>query len=314
MYSVPKNLSLRTTSPCRASWVVVLAVLVLVCLSLSGVCSAQDPAESRLAYAQKAKVSSYPSYVAISSGSGDFVCGGSLVAENVVLTASHCLEGIKKVTAGPLKLTKGGAVSGGTTVSISKVFEHPKYNKKTYVNDVALLQLSKPLKGFKLAKLGRSTPKIASTVTVVGHGETERAETSSDLLIASMIVRAGSYCDGTDPGGICLEAKRVTKGYMEVCSGDSGGPGYTSPGVVGGVVSYGPDRPCGQNPWSVFADVSYYLDWIKGTMSKIAKGGGGGGTSPSDDYDGDYDGDSGPSSSDDYEDDYEDDYDYDYDD
>ena len=298
MYSVPKNLSLRTTSPCRASWVVVLAVLVLVCLSLSGVCSAQDPAESRLAYAQKAKVSSYPSYVAISSRSGNFVCGGSLVADNVVLTASHCLSGIKKVTAGPLKLTKGGTVSGGTTVSISKVFQHPKYNKKTYVNDVALLQLSKPLKGFKLAKLGRSTPKIASKVTVVGHGETERADASSDLLMVSMIVRAGSYCDGTDPGGICLEAKRVKKGYMEVCSGDSGGPGYTSRGVVGGVVSYGPDRRCGRNPWSVFADVSYYSDWIKRTMSKIAKGGGGGGKSPSDDDD------------DDYEDDYEDEADY----
>ena len=76
--------------------------------------------------------------------------------------------------------------------------------------------------------------------------------------------------------------------------------------MVGGVVSYGSDRRCGRNPWSVFADVSYYSDWIKGTMSKIAKGGGGGGTSPSDDDDDDW----GPSPSDDYEDDYEDEADY----
>ena len=263
-----------------------------------------------MAYAQKTKASSYPSYVAISSRSGDFVCGGTLVAKNVVLTASHCLSGIKKVTAGPLTLSKRGTVSGGTTVSIAKVFGHPKYSKKTYENDVALLQLSKPLNGFKLAKLARSAPKIGSKVTVVGHGETERAEVSTDLLVASMIVRTGSYCEETDPGGLCLEAKRVGNGYMEVCSGDSGGPGYTSSGVVSGVVSYGPDLKCGKNPWSVFADVSYYSDWIKSTMSKIAKGGGGG-ASPSGDEDDedyedyeDYDEESsgGSSSGEDYED------------
>ena len=312
IYSVSAKHSSLVPSPqmpCRPSWVAVLAVLLLVCLS--SVCKAQDPAESRLAYAKKTKASSYPSYVAISTRSGYFICGGTLIAKNIVLTASHCLSGVKKVTAGPLTL-KRGWVSGGTTVSIAKIFGHPKYSKKDYSNDIALLELSKPLSGFKLAKLATSSPKVASKLTVVGHGETERAEVSSDLLVASMIVRAGSYCEGTDPGAICLEARRVKNGYMEVCSGDSGGPGYVSSGVVSGVVSYGPDQKCGRNPWSVFADVSYYSDWIKSTMSRIAKGGGGGTNPPAGDEDyedyEDYDEEEssgGSSSGEDYED-YED--------
>ena len=256
----------------------------------------------------KDESSLYPSYVALSDKSGGFICGGSLIARNVVLTASHCLDGIKQATIGPLKLKKG-YVSGGTTTTVAKMIGHPQYSKRTYINDVALLVLSKPLDGFKPAKLATSTPKLKTKITVVGHGATERAQSSSELLRASMTVRAGSYCSGTDPGAICLEAKKVKNGYMEVCSGDSGGPGYASGGVVSGVVSYGPDKKCGRNPWSVFADVSYFSGWIKKTMSKID----GKDSSPASDdddyaeydYDEEYDRSQGDYEYEEYEDEYE---------
>ena len=204
---------------------------------------------------------------------------------------------------------KKGYVSGGTTTTVAKMIGHPQYSKRTYINDVALLVLSKPLDGFKPAKLATSTPKLKTKITVVGHGATERAQSSSELLRASMTVRAGSYCSGTDPGAICLEAKKVKNGYMEVCSGDSGGPGYASGGVVSGVVSYGPDKKCGRNPWSVFADVSYFSGWIKKTMSKID----GKDSSPASDdddyaeydYDEEYDRSQGDYEYEEYEDEYE---------
>lgn len=256
---------------CRA----LVSIWALLALLLAH-SEAQAPSQGRIAYGSKTISSSYPSYVALSDWGGGFICGGTLIAKNIVLTARHCTGQIQRATIGPLKLGgyENGFVKGGTTVIIKKKIAHPNYGAATYRNDIALLVLSKPLNGYKVAALAKSSPKSGSKLTVVGHGETVKRVLPSSLLRATMTVQSGSYCEGTDPGGICLQASRVAYGYNEICSGDSGGPAYSSPGVVAGVASYGLDRPCGRNRWSVFTDVAYYSKWIKSTMARYGGYGG----------------------------------------
>ena len=182
-----------------------------------------------------------------------------------------------------------GYVRGGTTAKIKRKVPHSGYNPSSYIDDIALLILDRRITGYKVAKLATKTPSPGRKVTVVGYGETAGGHGTlpTSLQEASMMVRRGSTCRGTDSGEICLEATRMSNGgYNEICSGDSGGPAYSSSGVVAGVASYGEDRPCGRNPWSVYTDVAYFSKWIKANMAKYGGGtsgvggsGGGGGDS-----------------------------------
>lgn len=281
-------------------------VVALYTLLLVVVTRAQD---GRVAYGTQANSKDYPSYVALTTSDGQFICGGSLIASSFVLTAAHCLDDITRVAIGDI--TKGGMdnqfVKAKTTVKIKKKIGHSGYNDQTFKNDVAILVLDKPLTGYNVAKLATSIPKSGSRLTVVGHGMVAGENLPKVLMKASMKVQGSSFC-GSSIGEICLEAARTSKGgYNEICSGDSGGPAYSSAGVVTGVTSYGGDRPCGRNPWSVYQSVSYFSSFIRSTVAKYGGSvGGSGSTSPSSPSPSS--GSPGSSS-----DDYDYDYDYDYD-
>lgn len=80
---------------------------------------------------------------------------------------------------------------------------------------------------------------------------------------------------------------------IDSCAGDSGGPlafkvssGNETKWIVAGVLSYGPDVPCGGlvDSESVFTKVSYFANWIRlyvpvnFTVPENSFGGGNGGT------------------------------------
>lgn len=81
---------------------------------------------------------------AVSLRIGNSLCGGSIIAASWVLTAAHCVDGN---TASQITVYAGSnAKLAGTQVqTVSSITAHPNYNSATYVNDIALLQLSSPL-------------------------------------------------------------------------------------------------------------------------------------------------------------------------
>jgi secreted trypsin-like serine protease len=77
-------------------------------------------------------------------------CGGSVVGNNWVITAGHCVYGNTNspgnfaIKAGVHDQTCNNA-NCATQVNVANIYLHPQYNQNTLVYDVALIRLATPL-------------------------------------------------------------------------------------------------------------------------------------------------------------------------
>ena len=205
----------------------------------------------------------YPSYVHARDG---YLCGGTLIYKDIVLTAAHCAE------AFPVGVTVyiGAVDISGTddeTNTVAEVYQHPDYNKNGQEeNDILLLKLeSASSSPVVTLNTNPSIPSIGSTVDAIGFGTTsENGSVSAELLEVQFGVYDFQICSN-NLGGTQYANTQICAGDdgKDTCQGDSGGPLFVAgTNVQVALVSYG--AGCGRPGLpGINTKVSAFLEYIE---------------------------------------------------
>lgn len=222
------------------------------------------------------------------------VCAGSLINDQYVLTAAHCVASRDwKLVHVRLSEWDISDERNCTEVhndiickqefKLQKVIIHESYDRrsKQYANDIALLQLSEKVVFGKFVKpiclpLATTFQRMVienDEFTVVGWGETERKLRSEKQLVTTLLGKHRSICNELfRDQGIELSHLQLCVGGddgNDSCRGDSGGPLMKQ--ILGvwyliGMVSFGKGE-CGlKNQPAVYTNVEPYLDWIENAL------------------------------------------------
>jgi trypsin len=247
-----------------------LVVLASVFCGLGAIAQEEiKPPNRRIVGGEPTDISRHRWQVALEA-KGQFMCGGSIVAPQWILTAAHCFD----EEPGPAGWrTKAGAtnyVTSGIWLNIERVVIHDGYNKDTHEHDIAMIHLRTPPAGqvIPLAPAGLVVP-VGQPLEVTGWGATsEGGPDSRQLLKATVPLVANTTCNEPESYNGDVKAEMLCAGRKEggvdSCQGDSGGPlvwrRADGPTLVG-VVAWG-EGCAAKLKYGVYMRVTSYLDWI----------------------------------------------------
>ncbi|CAD7084976.1 unnamed protein product [Hermetia illucens] len=228
-----------------------------------------------------------------------FHCGGTLINNRYVLTASHCVNGktipkdwkLSGVRLGEWNLASGSDCDlddcndSPLDVTIEEFISHENYDPQLNdkYNDIALLRLSRNITFtdwvnpicLPLAESLQSRNFEGISLEVAGWGRTESAKKSDVKLKAFVRGVNSNNCNNVYSGeGVTVKNTQICAGGekgVDSCTGDSGGPlmgvdmlnNKTPYYFLAGIISFGP-TPCAQLGWpGIYTRVDRYIDWIK---------------------------------------------------
>ncbi|XP_050414425.1 uncharacterized protein LOC126828601 isoform X1 [Patella vulgata] len=257
------------------------------------VVSASIEDKFRIASGREAKDGSAPWHVTIIENThGTAYCGGSLINENWVLTAAHCVSQFEeffryKFETKVIEMFFGTIHcngQGGVSRKLKDYILYPSYHGTDFNDDIALFQLDEPVTFGDMIMpicLEKETftnelLKSGKAGIITGCGSRyERGRPPKFLHEVTIPYVPREVCAekaravnaSFTSGMICAGYARSMRG--DACSGDSGGP-YTMQfkgrWVLVGIVSWGVgcDRA---NQYGYYTHISRYFDWIMSISS-----------------------------------------------
>jgi secreted trypsin-like serine protease len=206
---------------------------------------------------------------------GTHLCGGSIIAQEWVLSAAHCFYPIPPPNSVRVKAGATDYIEEGVWSKVDKVVVHEGFNPETFENDLALVKLNTVPAGRVIPLMDASSTLLMNEpLEVTGWGTTtENGQISKQLLKATVPYVDNSTCNepasynGTVlPRMMCAGRK---EGGVDSCQGDSGGPlvwRTTSGPVLVGVVSHG--EGCARKlKYGVYTRVNAYRLWIEHVLA-----------------------------------------------
>jgi len=217
----------------------------------------------------------YPFFVELEMG-----CGASLIFENVVLTAAHC---VTQTDWDPNIWIGSNRRGEGIARRINGIGIHPHFahddvfgdhgENNEFGYDFALFSFDEPISDNRITPVALNrnsnypTTRIDDIFTVIGIGrERDRGRRSNVLLEVDVPFVPNDQCvDHWARERVTIDEEVMLcaggEEDRDSCDGDSGGPLLDSDGIQVGIVSFG--GACGQGGWpGVYSRVSGAIDWI----------------------------------------------------
>uniref|UniRef100_A0A1B0AAJ3 Peptidase S1 domain-containing protein n=1 Tax=Glossina pallidipes TaxID=7398 RepID=A0A1B0AAJ3_GLOPL len=206
---------------------------------------------------------------------GSHFCGGSIISEDIIVTAAHCVSGSNP---SELKVRLGSTYNneGGIVVGVKALKYHEKYDRDLLWYDIAVLKLEKPVKQsstVRYIEMAKQVPKTGTSAVISGWGT--KCFLMCDLSAVLMEVEV-TFLERKDCASKNYQygekiRETMVCGYAkdkDSCQGDSGGP-FVAEGKLVGVVSWGQGCALDGYP-GVYADVAALRDWIPTMSSRFS--------------------------------------------
>ncbi|XP_027047208.1 chymotrypsinogen B-like [Pocillopora damicornis] len=261
------------------------AALLLLGVSHSKGCGVK-PYTARVVNGENASPHSWPWQISLRVN-GRHICGGSLIDKDWVVTAAHCVDRNPN-PSGYTVVVGAHSRLGSTTVQrthrLKKLFKHEGYSGRHLRNDIALLQLERPITASSKVNTvclpeSRSRIPAGTQCYITGWGRTVGGGSAANILQQARLPVA-SHSDCSRINGRLLpvdDTSMICAGGQGKggCQGDSGGPFVCAEKgrwVLRGAVSWG-HRMCRTDHYTVFARLSSFIEWINRKKSGTSGGG-----------------------------------------
>lgn len=211
-----------------------------------------------LQWMNQATVDSWPHLVFLFIDNVYF-CTGSLISNEWVLTAAHCMDGASFV-----EIIMGGWANQASEVTMTSenFFVHEDWNSFTLLNDIALIKLPQPVDFNEvIGSVGLPSEDVAAGDIM--HIPASAWSGGFVVTDVQAEVLSNDVC-GAIYGivGDSIVCVMELSGHDELCQGASGAP-MQSAGNTYGVASFGSAAGCEAGYPSVFTRVFYFLNWIE---------------------------------------------------
>ncbi|CAG9806846.1 unnamed protein product [Chironomus riparius] len=215
-----------------------------------------------------------------------YMCGGSLIAENVVMTAAHCVNGkdvdVMRIRVGEWDTQTTFELFQHSDHEVEKFVIHEKFNKGGLHNDIALLFLKTKVEMSEVANTiclpSQDQPFDGKRCFATGWGKDQFGKEGEYQVILKKVELP------TVPRDQCQANLRKTRlgrrfilhdSFMcaggeegkDTCKGDGGSPlvcpveGFPDKYYQAGIVAWGVG--CGQKDVpGVYANVAHFRNWI----------------------------------------------------
>lgn len=240
----------------------------------------------------EAKMGEFPWQAAILRKEGQvniFLCGGTLINNRFILTATHCVANLKpdavKVRLGEYDTQSTGEPYPFVDVNVKEIITHPGFYKPALYNDIALLYLEKDVTFAPnidtacLPDVNQIFTKQTCVVTGWGKNAFEpNGEYQNLLKEVEVPIVANDACQNM------LRNTRLGKFFQlhesficaggepgkDACKGDGGGPmvcEHNGQYRIAGIVAWG--IGCGQKDVpGVYVNVGKFRAWIDEEVAK----------------------------------------------